>query len=453
VDNPGLEPIGESAPVAILADGHSGRFLPSWPAPLRGNPGFAMARFRTAGWCLAIFVLGLASFLVGIEEPREPYFDEIHYLPAIRQMLDPAAPGERLNREHPPLAKELMAVGIAIWGDTPLGWRCMSALFGALALVGFQLWAEALFADRAVALWATATVFLDQMLYVQARIAMLDIFALAFMLWALAGFTASARPGAAARLLLAAAGLCLGLATACKWIGVLPWALCVGLALIAGLSRYRGSRDLWPQMRLRDWLFCLGIMPFAAYVASFFPITGFSPSGFIAAQVEMWHLQGRVPPAHPYMSEWYSWPVLARPIWYLFDRNAEGSYAAVVCLGNPIILWAGLPALLISAIAALRERRRDAAFIVAAFAALYLPWAVIPRTVAFLYYYLPAAMAPSLALAFLFHRTGFRQWPWLRHGFLLLAALGFLYFLPISSAAITVTLPQFENRAWFPSWR
>jgi dolichyl-phosphate-mannose--protein O-mannosyl transferase len=283
------------------------------------------------------------------------------------------------------------------------------------------------------------------MFYVQARIAMLDIFALAFMLWAFAAFTASWRPGAPIRPLLAAAGLCLGLAAACKWIGVLPWALCLGLLPILARAR--------PALRLRDGLLCLGLLPLAAYAIPFIPVTGFSLSGLVQAQIEMWQLQGRVPPTHPYMSGWYGWPVLARPIWYLFDRTEAGSYAAVICLGNPVILWAGIPALIGCAVLALRERRLDALLILAGFAAFYLPWAVIPRNVAFLYYYLPAATVLSLALACLFRRTGLRRFPWLGHGFLLLALLGFLYFLPVSAAAITVTLPEFDSRAWFAGWR
>lgn len=424
---------------------------------------------RSALAALAVFVLGLVGFLIDIDAPSKPYFDEVHYLPASCQFLEAQPPAEWLNREHPPLGKELMAVGIGLWGDNPFGWRFMSALFGALALAGFELWADALFAERRVALWATAILFLNQMLYIHARTAMLEIFALAFTFWAMAAFTAAWRPGAPVRLLMAAAGLCIGLATAVKWTGVVPWALCLGFAGLVTLRHWFGPRrtksparpdaagwyrpDLWCQMRLIDWALLLGVLPLLTYAACFIPITGLSPAGIIAAQATALDLQARVPPTHTYMSSWYGWPVIARPIWYLFEQVGENRYEAIICLGNPVILWAGIPAFLACAWLALERQRRDAVVIAASFAAFYLFWAVTPRKLAFLYYYLPAASVLSLALAFMAYRTPLRRWPWLRHGFLLLAAASFLYFLPESDAAIPLTLEGFVARAWFPSWR
>ena len=154
-----------------------------------------IARFewRTAAAGLVVFLLGLFVLLIGIDTPDHPYFDETHYVPAARQLLQTHFAVPTLNLEHPPLAKELMALSIWLFGDNPFGWRIMSALFGALAMTGIYLCGRALFDDRRAALWATAIAALNQMLFVQARIAMLDIFALAFVLWGLAAFMASFR--------------------------------------------------------------------------------------------------------------------------------------------------------------------------------------------------------------------------------------------------------------------
>jgi dolichyl-phosphate-mannose--protein O-mannosyl transferase len=43
---------------------------------------------------------------------------------------------------------------------------------------------------------------------------------------------------------------------------------------------------------------------------------------------------------HTYMSAWPSWPFLARPVWYLLDKIGDDRIAAVVLLGNPLILYA-----------------------------------------------------------------------------------------------------------------
>ena len=127
-----------------------------------------IARFewRAAATGLIIFLLGYLAFLAGIDTPDHPYFDETHYVPAARQLL-----------------------------QTHFGVPTLNAL------------------------WATAIAALNQMLFVQARIGMLDIFALAFVLWGLAAFMMSFR----ARALVDVAGLCFGLATACKWCGVFGW--------------------------------------------------------------------------------------------------------------------------------------------------------------------------------------------------------------------------------------
>ena len=189
--------------------------------------------------------------LIGIDTPDHPYFDETHYVPAARQLLQTHFAIPTLNLEHPPLAKELMALSIWLFGDNPFGWRTMSALFGALALTGIYLCGRALFDDRHTALWATVIAGLNQMLFVQARIAMLDIFALAFVLWGLAAFMMSFREQVPTRALLDGAGLCFGLATACKWSGIFAWGMCI--AIVAVVLVLRRWRTQFEDARPTDW--------------------------------------------------------------------------------------------------------------------------------------------------------------------------------------------------------
>jgi len=56
-----------------------------------------------------------------VTTPKKFYFDEVHYVPATRQMLDPVMPAPMLNPMHPPLAKQLMALSIRTFADVPLG--------------------------------------------------------------------------------------------------------------------------------------------------------------------------------------------------------------------------------------------------------------------------------------------------------------------------------------------
>ena len=80
---------------------------------------------------IAVAALFAALGLVRLAIPTTPFFDEVHYLPAARAVLELNL---ATNVEHPPLAKQIMALGIALFGDNPWGWRLPSLLFGTLAL-------------------------------------------------------------------------------------------------------------------------------------------------------------------------------------------------------------------------------------------------------------------------------------------------------------------------------
>src|SRR5450432_3657387 len=135
-----------------------------------------------------IFIGSLAFFLWGNESYRGLIFDESWWVPTARKWLEA---GEMTHHEHPALGKLLIAAGMAAFADNPFGWRIMAAIFGSLTLGAMFLWALALFRNLPAALWIAAITLFDQVVYIQARIAMLDIFLMAFCALALALFTFS----------------------------------------------------------------------------------------------------------------------------------------------------------------------------------------------------------------------------------------------------------------------
>src|SRR6266852_562196 len=166
-----------------------------------------------------IFFTAHLALLVGVTMPEKFYFDEVHYVPAARQMLEPVMATPMLNPMHPPLAKQLIALSIHSFGDGPLGWRYPGVLFGSLALVAVYLCGLALFAAQGPAIAASLLAFFNQMLFVQSRIAMLDIFALTFGLFATAAFLHGYRQRRP-HLWFALAGLFSGFSLGCKWSGL-----------------------------------------------------------------------------------------------------------------------------------------------------------------------------------------------------------------------------------------
>jgi len=425
--------------------------------------------------CAVLYFLSQVLFLVNIQFPRGYDFDEFHYVPSAKQFLQMK---ENQNWEHPPLGKEIMAASIALWGDRPIGWRFLSTVFGSLTLVAFYLWGLALFKSQRAALLVAGLTAVNSLLYVQARIGMLDTFMFCFTSWGLAAFTFSwnpENPAALNRRLLIFTGLMMGLATATKWSAVIPWILCLGLILLIRLLQYwktsfgpRPSPDdwyhvsLWKGIRVRDFLLWLVALPLLVYFIPFIPLlyTEGSKKSFwdlFTMQKKMWEGQLRVVTAHPYMSTWPDWPLLKRPIWYAFDKEGEKDafVRGVILLGNPLIMWSGVLAVLLCLRDWIAERRREAFLITAFYAALYLCWIIIPRKVSFYYYYYPAGMTLSLALAYVFHRAERTNSPKaVRNGgllFLLACLALFIYFFPIL-AALRIQANTFQNWMWFRSW-
>ncbi len=142
----------------------------------------------------------------------------------------------------------------------------------------------------------------------------------------------------------------------------------------------------------------------------------------------------------------------------------------MVNLGNPWIWWTSLPALLVTAWGALRDRSFPAALITVGFLAQYLPWSRITRVI-FLYHMFGGLIFMVLALAFTLARiaegggiviqlgetsrlrVSGRQ---LAYGHLVIAVLLFGWFyplwtgLPMGDHALLNGFPL--GKAWFPKW-
>jgi dolichyl-phosphate-mannose--protein O-mannosyl transferase len=204
--------------------------------------------------------------LVRLAEPKELVFDETYYAKdACIYLGYPAgACGLTGNSEqsyvHPPLGKWLIAAGIKVFGNDSFGWRMSALVFGVgLILVGYLL-ADRLFKNRWISLTSALLIATDFLLFVQSRIAMLDIF-LAFFV--ALGFLFLARDRDAVVSLREhlesgdpepppirrpeyriAAGLAFGLALSVKWSAVYAMAAAalLGMGWTVGLWRIRRRR-------------------------------------------------------------------------------------------------------------------------------------------------------------------------------------------------------------------
>jgi dolichyl-phosphate-mannose-protein mannosyltransferase len=231
----------------------------------------------------------------------------------------------------------------------------------------------------------------------------------------------------------------------------------------------------------------LGIIPILVYSVSWIPHLILNPSpNFFQMQKEIlvYHQGvGNGPEIHPYCANWYTWPLMIRPLAYFYHNTAEVKKVVsdipaqvgntpliydVHAMGNPILWWLSTAAILLVLVVAIQRLLNInhpyaksalmpstwiALYLVANYAANLLPWARVTRCV-FLYHYMGASVFSGLALAWIVDRwlqhekKEFRDLGWATIGLILLA-FGFwmpIYLgLPLSPAA-------YQWRMWFPSW-
>jgi len=412
------------------------------------------------GWTTTIALAFLGLCLVRLTIPTKPYFDEVHYLPAARALLNLS---HFANPEHPPLGKELIALGIALFGDRPLGWRLVSALMGALGLSAAMraLWFTTLSRFGTIAFGILlATAF---PLFVHARIAMLDGIMAGFALVAAWMFAGALRENETARWRFALAGAAIGCAMATKWNAV-PLAALPGLAFVTIRVRSAGGGFLTATrgspvggMSVIEAGVWLGALPLAVYALSFAPYAflaqdAVGPTGLIDLHRRMLTLQEQVVSPHTYQSVWYEWVTNWRAIWYLYEP-ADGAQRGIMLIGNPLTVLLALPALAWCAWAGIARRRWDALAVTVLYAASLGLWILASKPVQFYYHYLLPSVFLIAALALALDALWRRGWHWIPI-LVLAGSLGmFAFFWPILTAAPLDGPNAFLRWTWLDSWR
>ena len=248
----------------------------------------------------------------------------------------------------------------------------------------------------------------------------------------------------------------LGLAVGTKWTAI-PYVGAAGLAFLVAKSTTRraaGPDALWPGLGWLTGLQILGGVSIAVYFATFAPAffyeTGWMTFGsLVPHQFVMLEQQRQVLPSHPYQSSWWTWGLMIRPIWYLYE-NVDGAQRGILLLGNPAILWGGLVAA--TALTVIGVIRRSAVLL--APPALWLfswaIWAVIPKSLGFFYYYYLSTIFLPLVLAVAFQalqrRGNWDAW------FTAFCAGLFVYFYPIIAATALPDPQSFQNWMWLSTW-
>lgn len=408
--------------------------------------------------------------------PRRPdyrnsmYFDEIYHGRTAYEFVEGMEPYENT---HPPLGKVLLEFGIRLFGMTPYGWRFMTAVCGTLMVPVLYAAAKGMFGRTRYAFLAGLLLVLEGFHLVHSRITNVDIFGVTFtilMYYAMYRYGETAwKYGGFRRGIgwLAASGVFFGCAAAVKWNYLYGGA---GLALLFFWSFLRHRRDArWDGdyrigtrtvLTLLAALVLFAAVPAGIYAASYIPFERATAAhdswkDLWQYQKNMYDYHKGVKEEHPYGSKWYTWPLMLRPVWYYGGPDlAEGKAQSIAAIGNPLIWWGGLLAMLATWWLGWLRRDRIALTIAVMYLSFYVPWMVAPRSVTFLYHYFP--MVPLLILSIVWmmrwweerNRFGYRK----TTAFVVAAAGLFVWFYPVL-VGLTISR-EWMNIAlrWLPSW-
>ncbi len=342
------------------------------------------------------------------------YFDEIYHA---RTAWEHLTDHKVYEITHPPLGKEIIGLGIRIFGMTPFGWRFSGAFFGMLMLPILYILLKLMLSSTMAACCTTVVFALDFMHFTQTRISTIDTYSVFFtLLMYFFFYLYYTQPWDAplrkTLLPLALSGAAFALGVVSKWTCVFSGG---GLAVLWALRqgerlRRRGFREeltayFLPTVGWSCVFFLL--FPALAYYVCYAPYAraeGVSMRSMDYLKLildnitYMYNYHSGLEATHPYESTWWMWMLDVRPILYYlhyFD-DAYAVKSAIGACGNPLFWWTGLGAMAAMIVKGIRGDRM-AWFILAGYLSCLLPWVTVQRC-AFIYHYFPATVFLALAL-------------------------------------------------------
>lgn len=300
-----------------------------------------------------IAVVALATRCWRLGYPEDPVFDEIQFVGQAFAYVR----GEPFLDVHPNLPKLLVAVAIRIFGHHSWVWRTPSALLGsALVLITFLLGRE-MFRSRLAATLSALFVLCDGMFLIHSRLAMLEIFHVTFdaaSYLLLFQFLRTRDPWTARRKILYL-GVVQGAALASKLMIPELAFLLVGGFLIYGIIAQSRRDNRTRNRRIIGAVVLMGATSSIVYFATFMPNYwlgwwGGAWSLFHYYHEVMWDLGQMALVTNPFVSPWWSWPLMLRAPLYWQNTGDGGLIATIWEGGNPILWWSSLGALVITVV-------------------------------------------------------------------------------------------------------
>ena len=457
------------------------------------------SRLRLEPELLGLTALSLLTHFWNLFSPAAVVFDEAYYEKFAGSYFTHAFYFD----VHPPLG-DLMYAGLArllhvapaiLTAPAPAPTlRILPATFGALTIPLVYVILTQLGVGRRIATLAAAAILLDNALLAASRLILLDTLLIGFGLAAIACYLASRDRSTAARLSwLAASAFLAGCGLSVKWTGSSALAVILTAWFVACIrSRVHVRRFLAEGLLLTAIpaiVYCTSFAIHFALLTHSGPGNSFMSARFQSQLVgslqydpsvhmSYWAKMrdahhairyangGLVNATNPAASPWYTWPIMKHPF-ALWEDSAPvpGTKTMTILLGNPVVWWGGMIAVLLgAAMLALRRWRYEGytyalMFLAGGVAINYLPFVAIHRLV-YLYHYL-FALIFVVALGSVMigvpagwngGRDVFWSFPTRRSaagylGAIALLIVGFAYFLPFTYGW-TLSVASWERHFW-----
>ena len=355
-----------------------------------------------------------------ISQLNSMYFDEIYHGRTGYEQLHKMPVYETT---HPPLGKDLIMVGVALFGMTAFGWRFAGTLFGVLLVPLAWCFVRRLTRKPWAAATAGVLLALDFMRFSQSRLATIDVYGTFFILlgaYCMVWYCQRVLTDGVNRALLpmALGGVAFGLGCAAKWTGIYAGAglavLYLGVLYARWQQKRPGFRAEFRTAAVGGVLFYV-LLPLCLYIGSYLPYwwrdPAFSLSDWWQCQVSMFSYHATLKATHPFESRWYTWLLGLRPVWYY--RNGYlpyGMKASIAGMAGPVIWLVGLAALVGLLWHQVSGRgSRQGAGVLILYGTQLIPWMLVTRCT-FLYHYFPSSMFCLAALALVLARMKHVAW-------------------------------------------
>lgn len=401
------------------------------------------------------------------------YFDEIYHPRTAYESIKGLSIYERT---HPPLGKDIMALGILIFGMSTLGWRFMGTLAGVLLVPLIYMFALKVFKKTEWATFAAGLIMFDCMRESLTRLATIDSYATLFsvaMVYFMYDYfiTKSYEMDFKKSLLpLFLSGLMFGLGAATKWTCLYTGCALAIIFFSVKLYEIIDVKNKRTSIKLNDYLlnnflptclFCVlffVIIPATIYVLSYIPYMASNPGKSLIKivldnQKYMFDYHSQLVATHSFGSPWYSWPVTKRPLFAYINYNVpEGMRQTITLIGNPAIWWVGVPCFFAAVYFAFRNEDKRMGFFAIVYALQYAPWIIVTR-VCFIYHYFTPFVFTIFFIVYVFktlvERNVFKKW--MVFAYLGIALILFCMFYPVLTAT-TVKESYVESLRWFSTW-